>query len=43
MIPLYKPEYAVTATRASQCSAGCTAGDIIAEWAMFGRGAPRLV
>ena len=34
-----KPGYAVTATGVSHCGAGCTLGDIIAEFAVFGLGA----
>jgi Domain of unknown function (DUF4396) len=37
--PPEKPGYAVTATGVSHCGAGCTLGDIIAEWAVFGQGA----
>ena len=33
------PGYAVTATGVSHCGAGCTLGDIIAEWAVFALGA----
>ncbi|GHF32402.1 membrane protein [Amycolatopsis bartoniae] len=33
-----KPGYAVTATGVSHCGAGCTLGDIIAEFAVFGLG-----
>jgi hypothetical protein len=34
-----KPGYASTATGVSHCGAGCTLGDIIAEFAVFGVGA----
>jgi hypothetical protein len=37
--PPDKPRYAVTATGVSHCGAGCTLGDIIAEFAVFGPGA----
>lgn len=37
--PPDKPGYAVTATGVSHCGAGCTLGDIIAEFAVFGLGA----
>ncbi len=37
--PPDKPGYAVTATGVSHCGAGCTIGDIIAEFAVFGLGA----
>ena len=37
--PPGKPGYAVTATGVSHCGAGCTLGDIIAEFAAFGLGA----
>jgi Domain of unknown function (DUF4396) len=37
--PPGKPGYAVTATGVSHCGAGCTLGDIIAEFAVFGLGA----
>jgi Domain of unknown function (DUF4396) len=37
--PPDKPGYAVTATGVSHCAAGCTLGDIIAEFAVFGLGA----
>ena len=37
--PPRKPGYAVTATGVSHCGAGCTLGDIIAEFAVFGLGA----
>ena len=37
--PPDKPAYAVTATGVSHCGAGCTLGDIIAEFAVFGLGA----
>jgi hypothetical protein len=36
--PSAKPSYAVTATGVSHCGAGCTLGDIIAEFAVFGLG-----
>ena len=37
--PPPKPRYAVVATGVSHCGAGCTLGDIIAEFAVFGLGA----
>jgi Domain of unknown function (DUF4396) len=37
--PPDKPGYAVTATGVAHCGAGCTLGDIIAEFAVFGLGA----
>jgi hypothetical protein len=37
--PPDKPGYAVTATGVSHCGAGCTLGDIIAEFAVFWLGA----
>lgn len=37
--PPGKPGYAITATGVSHCGAGCTLGDIIAEFAVFGLGA----
>ena len=37
--PPDKPGYAVTATGVSHCGAGCTLGDIIAEFAVFALGA----
>ena len=37
--PPDEPGYAVTATGVSHCGAGCTIGDIIAEFAVFGLGA----
>lgn len=37
--PPGKPGWAVTATGVSHCGAGCTLGDIIAEFAVFGLGA----
>ena len=37
--PPDKPGYAATAVGVSHCGAGCTLGDIIAEWAVFGLGA----
>jgi hypothetical protein len=37
--PPDQPGYAVTATGVSHCGAGCTLGDIIAGWAVFGLGA----
>lgn len=37
--PLDKPGWAVTAVGVSHCGAGCTLGDIIAEFAVFGLGA----
>ncbi len=37
--PPDKPGYAVTAVGVSHCGAGCTLGDIIAEFAVFGLGA----
>lgn len=36
--PPDKPGYAVTAVGVSHCGAGCTLGDIIAEFAVFGLG-----
>lgn len=37
--PPPKPSYATTAVGVSHCGAGCTLGDIIAEFAIFGLGA----
>ncbi len=37
--PPPKPGYATTAVGVSHCGAGCTLGDIIAEFAVFGLGA----
>lgn len=37
--PPDKPRYATTAVGVSHCGAGCTLGDIIAEFAVFGLGA----
>lgn len=37
--PPDKPGYAATATGVSHCGAGCTLGDIIAEFSVFGLGA----
>ena len=37
--PPAKPGYAVTATGVSHCGAGCSLGDIIGEFAVFGLGA----
>jgi hypothetical protein len=37
--PPNKPGYAITATGVSHCGAGCTLGDVIAEFAVFGLGA----
>jgi hypothetical protein len=37
--PPGKPGYAITATGVSHCGAGCTLGDVIAEFAVFGLGA----
>ena len=37
--PPDEPGYAVTATGVAHCGAGCTLGDIIAEFAVFGLGA----
>jgi hypothetical protein len=37
--PPPKPRYAAVATGVSHCGAGCTLGDIIAEFAVFGLGA----
>jgi hypothetical protein len=37
--PPDKPGYAATAVGVSHCGAGCTLGDIIAEFAVFGLGA----
>jgi hypothetical protein len=37
--PPDKPRYAVIATGVAHCGAGCTLGDIIAEFAVFGLGA----
>jgi hypothetical protein len=37
--PPGKPGYATTAVGVSHCGAGCTLGDIIAEFAVFGLGA----
>jgi hypothetical protein len=37
--PPGKPGWAVTATGVSHCGAGCTLGDVIAEFAVFGLGA----
>jgi len=37
--PPAKPGYAATATGVAHCGAGCTLGDIIAEFAVFGLGA----
>ncbi|HUN37264.1 MAG TPA: DUF4396 domain-containing protein [Trebonia sp.] len=37
--PPAKPGYAVTVTGVSHCGAGCTLGDIIAEFGVFGLGA----
>jgi hypothetical protein len=37
--PPDKPGWATTAVGVSHCGAGCTLGDIIAEFAIFGLGA----
>jgi hypothetical protein len=37
--PPAKPGYGITATGVSHCGAGCTLGDIVAEWAIFWLGA----
>lgn len=36
--PPEKPRWATTAVGVSHCGAGCTLGDIVAEWAIFGLG-----
>jgi Domain of unknown function (DUF4396) len=38
--PPGKPGYVVTATGVAHCRAGCTLGDIVAEFAVFGLGVP---
>jgi len=37
--PPDKPGYATTATGVSHCGAGCTLGDLVAEFTVFGLGA----